>query len=538
MRFKLGYLPLTFSLLFLFVFFYIPILDILKRGLWNGKPSFGIVLSVLRDEYHRHVILFTIGQALLSTLLTVLFALPGAYFFSHYEFPGKRLLKAILTIPFVVPGLMISLAYIVLFGKNGLVTEILGKNLGILYSWRGIVLANVFYNYPVVFRIVSVAWESFNRNYDDVSLIFGVKGFKKFFRVDLPLLMPSILVAALMTFIFCYLSFTVPLVIGGYRYATIEVDIFTSVVTLLDFQTGAALALIQMIIAVLLIYLYMLEARKLTVRELATKLRRKRRLSTSFFLSPMGVTMLLYFFAVSFVLLLPLLAVVYESLSAGRLSLRWYHLVFSPGYNPFFGSSVLRSIVNSLIFGVSTIFLSVLLAFPLAYNLSRGKIPHWAEPFLILPFATSPVTLALAYIGTYHSTALYMTFWLVAFAHAIIAYPLVFRSIGTGLSRIKESLVEAALTLGSTPLKTFLRVELPLVAGSVVVGASFAFAISVAELGAVYMLAPPDWQTITVAIYSFISARRLGPAAALSVILMLITVASLLAIEAVGEESW
>lgn len=138
----------------------------------------------------------------------------------------------------------------------------------------------------------------------------------------------------------------------------------------------------------------------------------------------------------------------------------------------------------------------------------------------------------------FSTTPLYYTIWIVVIAHTIIAYPFVLRAVSTALKKIKPNLREAALSLGAGEWKAFLRVELPLAAGGLIVGAIFAFAMSIAELGATYMLATPEYTTMTIAIYKFLGARQFGSASALSVLLMAVSALGFIIIERTGEEVW
>ncbi len=540
MRVKSMLIAVVPSLAFLLVFFYYPVFAILKTGLWNGTLTLAYLREVVENPYHRHVMEFTIEQALASTVLTLLMGLPGAYIFAKYDFPGKRFLKAFLTVPFVMPSIMVALGFLLLFGRTGLVEALFGTNFGVLYSWKAILLANTFYNFPVVVRMVSALWQRINPHYEEAARTLGARGWRLFFRVTLPLLYPAIFASAMLTFVFCYLNFAIPLILGGYRYATMEVDIFTSVVTLLDFKTGAAIAIIQMALAAAFMYLYIRSLNAYSKMEEQKVLQKPEKLRLGFNLSSF---LMLFYAAMVFVLIvLPMLAVVYYSFhTGGSFSLEWYRRVFSAAYNPFFGASVVRSIENSLFFGSLTVLLSLIVALPIAHFLRRMSLMNLRgkgvlDVLVMLPIASSPVTLAMGYVKAFSATPMYMTMWIVAFAHAIIAYPFVFRSLDTSLRKIRENLYEAALSLGAGEWRAFMKVELPLAIGGILVGAVFAFAMSIAELGATYMLAPPNWQTMTIAIYGFLNERQFGAAAALSVILMMVSMVAFIGIESAGEE--
>ncbi|WP_297475180.1 iron ABC transporter permease [Thermococcus sp.] len=539
MRLRTGFILVPLA--FLLVFFYVPLVSIIKTGLWENGFTLKYISAVLQNDYHRHVILFTVEQAIASTLLTLAFGLPGAYIFAKYDFLGKRLTRAILTVPFVMPGIMVALGYILLFGRDGIITGLFGHDLGILYSWKGILLAHAFYNFPIVIRMVSSLWQRVNPHYEEAAMALGARGWRLFWRVTLPMISPAIFASAMLTFVFCFLSFSIPLIIGGYQYATIEVDIFTSIMTLLDFKTGSALAIIQITLSVVFMYLYLRSLDAYARREEQKALRKPVPFTRRDWLSLKGLAIALYSFLVFVFIVSPLLAVLYDSLRFnGHWSLEWYRRVFSAEYNPMFGATTLDAIRNSLAFGFTTVVLSLLVALPIAYALHRWNFTgkRLFDVMVMLPLASSPITLGLGYVRVFHATPLYYTFWIVAVAHTIIAYPFVLRAVSTSLKKIRPNLFEAALSLGAREWKAFLKVELPLALGGVIVGAIFAFAISIAELGATYMLAKPEYTTMTVAIYKFLGARQFGSASALSVLLMVVSMAGFLAIEGVGEEVW
>jgi len=536
-------LILSFPITFLIIFFYLPIISIIHEGLWDNGLTLKYLKAVLSNSYHRGIIFFTIGQALASTLLTLALGLPGAYIFAKYDFPGKSFVKAILTVPFVMPSIMVALGFILLFGKQGFFTQLIGRDLGILYSWKAILIAHAFYNFPVVVRMVSSLWQRINPHYEEVAMSLGARGFTLFRKVTLPMLLPGIFASSMLTFIFCFLSFSIPLILGGYRYATIEVDIFTSIMTLLDFKIGSALAIIQLTLSFVFMYIYIKSLDMYAKAEEQRVFRRPQKLTLRELIGLKGLLIGIYSVIVFVFIISPLLAVLYDSLIfQGRFSLEWYRRVFSAEYNPIFGANTLIAIKNSLLFGFSAVLLSTTVALIIAYALHRWQFKgkNIFEALVMLPLGSSAITLGLGYIRTFHKPPLELlgTWYIIVFAHTIIAYPFVLRAISAVLKKIKPNLKEAALSLGAKEWQAFIKVELPLALGGIIVGAIFAFAMSIAELGATYMLYQPEYTTITIAVYRFLSARQWGSASALSVILMIVSAVSFMIIERVGEEIW
>ncbi|ASJ02440.1 ABC transporter [Thermococcus profundus] len=535
---KLSPLVLLPSLVFLILFFYYPIVLILEDGL-----SPGALMDVIGDSYYRRVILFTFEQAVASTLLTLALGLPGAYIFAKYDFPGKRFLRALLTVPFVMPSIMVALGFIVLFGRNGVITNLIGHDPGIIYSWKGILLAHAFYNFPVVVRMVSALWQRINPHYEEAAMSLGARGFTLFRKVTLPMLYPGIFASAMLTFIFSFLSFSIPLIIGGYRYATIEVAIFTEIMTLLDFRRGSALAVIQLLLSFTFMYIYLKSLERYSKAEEQRIFQKARRITPGELLGIKGALIVGYSLIVGLFILAPLLAIIYESFTyGGRFTLQWYSHLFDSRYNPMFASDSLHAIGYTFVFGFSTVVLGLLVALPIAYSMRRWSFPgkRLFDTAVMLPLGSSAIVIGLGYIKAFHREPLQLigSPYLIVFAHTVIAYPFVLRALSASLGKIKRNLREAAMSLGARDLTAFLKVELPLAAGGLLVGAIFAFAMSIAELGATYMIYRPEYTTVTIAIYKYIGTRQFGPASAMAVVLMAVSLAGFLLIERTGEEIW
>ena len=142
-----------FPLLFLSIFFFYPLISILTEGLSDeeGKFTLGHIQSILSNRYILRVIAFTVEQALLSTLASILLGLPGAYLLARYDFRGKSIVKAITTVPFVLPSIIVVLGFVIFFGNNGVLNRAFmgafnleNPPLKILYSMKAISLAHTF----------------------------------------------------------------------------------------------------------------------------------------------------------------------------------------------------------------------------------------------------------------------------------------------------------------------------------------------------------------------------------------------------------
>ncbi len=197
------------------------------------------------------------------------------------------------------------------------------------------------------------------------------------------------------------------------------------------------------------------------------------------------------------------------------------------------------AIAISLAYAAATVFLAIGMGFPAAWALTRSgkqKMNRLLGSVIMLPLGTSAVTLGLGFIIALDAPPfdLRTSPILIPFAHTLVAFPFVVRSLVPSLNSIKPRLRHAASVLGASPGIVLRTIDLPLIGRAIFVAAIFAFSISLGEFGATALITRPEFPTIPVMIYRFLSqpgALNLGQAMALSTILSLITGISMLVIE-------
>ncbi len=200
--------------LFLAAFYFYPLAAILQTSFASG----GGFAELFTDAYYARVLLFTIFQAALSTLLTLIVALPAAYIFARYAFRGASILRALTTIPFLMPTIVVATAFSALFGPRGSVNLALmqlfrldSPPIQILNTLWIILLAHTFYNFTIVLRIVGGFWSNLDPQIENAARVLGANRWRTFRHVTLPLIAPAIVAAALLVFIFDFTSFGVVL---------------------------------------------------------------------------------------------------------------------------------------------------------------------------------------------------------------------------------------------------------------------------------------------------------------------------------------
>jgi thiamine transport system permease protein len=543
---------LFLPLLFLALFYFYPLVSILTLSLApEGRPDLAALARLASSSYYSKTLWFTTWQAALSTLLTVILGLPGAYVFSRYIFPGKSLLQALITIPFVLPTVVVAVAFTALLGPQGRLNLALMALLGLDRppldlegSLAAILLAHVFYNVVLVVRMVGAHWANLDPTLVEAARMLGAGRFRAFRAVTLPLLGPSLGAAALLTFIFCFTSFGVVLLLGGGHYATLEVEIYYRTVYLFDLPLAAALAMAQILLTFGLMSAYSRIQLRLGVPQMLRPRRvtqRRPRTAVEWGLLAGSLAPLLV------LLLCPLAALVERSLTVrGGEGLAHYRALFANPRGSVFYVPPVAAARNSLLFALATVALSLLLGVLVAVAVARrgggrassrfSVLARLMDPLFMLPLGTSAVTLGLGYIVALDEPPLNLRASpvLLVLAHTLVALPFVVRSVLPALRSIHPRLREAATMLRASPWQVWREVDLPIVARAVAVAAVFAFTISLGEFGATALIYRPQFPTMPVAIYRLLGRPGIanyGQALAMSTLLMVVCVAGFLGIE-------
>ncbi len=535
-----GLAPLTFLLLF---FFY-PLLQILGASLLpNGVPDLGPVRDLFADTYFLRVLLFSAWQALLSTVLTLLAGMPAAYVFARYRWRGKPLLRALATVPFVLPTVVVAAAFGALLGPNGAINTVLQSVFGLSsppIRLQGtlalILLSHVFYNFTVVLRIVGGMWANLDPGLEEAAAVLGAGRLRVWREVTLPLLLPAIGAAALLIYIFTFTAFGTVLILGGPRFATVEIEIYRQTVELFNLPAAAALALLQIAVSLLLTTLYTrLQERTALPLDLRPGRSVERPVTGAwrklFLGAVVGMVMVL--------LLLPLAALLVRSLTlGGAWTLDFFRLLRANRTNSYFFVPPATAIRNSLLFALAATTMALLIGLPAAYLLTspRRRVRALLDPLFMLPLGTSAVTLGFGYLIALDAPPLNLRAspLLVPIAHTLIAFPFVVRAVLPVLRGVNPRLREAAAVLGASPRRVLWEVDAPIIARAVLIGTVFAFTVSLGEFGAALLLSRPEYPTMPVVIYRFLGQPGLenyGQALAMSTLLMLVTVLGFVAIE-------
>lgn len=521
------------------LFFVLPVAGMVDRGLRpDGVLDPGAVLEVLARPRTGRVVWFTLWTATLGTVLAVVLGLPAAYVLHRLRFPGRGLVRAALLVPFVLPTVVVGVAFDLLLRDGGPLA-----GLDLAGTPAAIVAGLVFFNVAVVIRTVGAAWEGMDRRPAEAAAALGASPAQVWWSVTAPALRPAVVSAASVVFLFCATAFGVVLIVGGVRYASVETEIYLLTANLLDLQAAAALSLVQLLAVVALL---LVSARLRTTadptrsRVVATPRRPGRRDA-----GPLLVTGLVLMAVAA-----PVTALVVGSLRLdGAWSLASYRaLAGAPGDGHGQAGKALLvpvtdALANSVRTAVDATWMSVLLGLLVAAVVtrrSRSRAEHRVRSLLdglfMLPLGVSAVTLGFGFLVTLGRPPLELrdSPLLVPVAQALVALPLVVRTLVPVLASVDERLRQAAASLGATPAQTLLAVDLPVLWKPLLGAAGFAFAVSLGEFGATSFLVRPDYPTVPVVIFRLLGnpgELNYGMALAASVVLAATTATVMLAVE-------
>lgn len=532
--YRLIPLPSTIVLLLLF---FVPLLFTLSRAFITEEGfSFSRISGVLMDPYTQRIMLFTLTQAFLSTLASLLVALPGSYLLANYSFRSKRLILALSKIPFVIPSILVVLGFVIFFGNNGFLNQLMMKlfkleqpPLRILYSFKAIILAHTFYNFPIIMNLVSTYWENMDRRCEAASCTLGATKVRTFFSITLPRLLPAIISAASLVFLFCFNSFAIIMVLGGGpKYTTMEVEIYRQARTLGSPEAASALAIFSIVATSLLLMLYNKSQAWLARSEQYNRTAHKAQRKPATLVGKL-LALLYSLFTILFIVG-PIASVVVRSFMASTsrsgaesFSLKWYRQLLSLERATGHMGSALQALSNSVVIGLLVALCTIPVAVTLSVGIRRKKEHGSAlELLCMLPMTVSSVIIGLGYliVSTWIRGNTFTGYTLVVLAHMVIAVPFVLRTILPEMRKIPESYVRSSLTLGAGPLRTFLLIELPLLKSSMLTGGIFAFALSMGEFNATLTLSNSSIVTLPIVMYRLIGSYNFQGACALGTILI------------------
>jgi len=501
-------IPLTFVAML----FYWPIAEITTLGLS------GDWLATLGDPKTLEVIWFTLLQAGLSTVVTLLIAMPGAYLLYRKSFPGQPLVRALITVPFVLPSIVVAVGFTVFRNAHDFWIELGLTFLSDPVYW--IIAAHVFVNYSIAVRTIGGVWATMDSEIEEAAELDGAGRLKTLLAISLPQLRPAIFSAAALVFLFSATSFGIVLVLGGGQVETIETAIYFSATQFLDLEAAAALVLVQTVITAAAFLIGSSLAKGTVGLEQVFEGAPKPKVD----LRDLPSTLLTAVIVVG-LLLMPMLLVLVEAFKVrDGLGLQNFFNLSTRGARDLLNISVLDAAVNSIRNMVVAAGIAFGLGTLISWLLVRTRQKVLDLVFLV-PLGVSSVVLGFGFLVSFYADwfPLRSSWLIVPLAQALIALPMVIRLVFPALISIGKEPIEQASLDGASPFQIWRFIESGMIKGVLLTALGYAAIISVGEFGASSFLAYGSEGTIPTLLYRLIARpgeQNYGMAMAVSAILI------------------
>ena len=523
------------AFLTLFILYPLAIL-LVDSFVTDSGPSFEVFTRIFQMGSFTTAITNTLAVGFLVSIVSALVGLLFAYVEVYVKLKTKfmsGLFQVVSMLPVVSPPFVLSLSIIMLFGKSGLITRyLLGMYDNSVYGFWGIFVVQTLTFFPVCYMMLKGLLKNIDPSLEEAARDMGASRWKVFTSVTLPLVLPGLGNAFLVTFIESIADFANPMIIGG-SYDTLATTIYLQITGAYDKQGAAAMAVVLLCITLLMFVVqkYVLEAK--STATLSGKASRARMLITdaSVRIPLTVICCALAIFVVVMYLCVPFGALFKTWGYDFSLTTKWFEQVFTKyhGFQAFRDSFLL-----SLIAAPITAILSMIISYLVVKRNFRTK--GFIEAVSMLAMAVPGTVLGVGYIrgfsgGIFHTGVLQGIYG----SAAILIIVFIVRSLPTGtrsgisaLRQIDKSIEESAYDMGADSFTVFRTVSLPLIKDSFFSGLVTAFVRSITAISAIILLVTPQFFLITVQINEFAEKGNYGIACAFATILIVITYGSVL----------
>ena len=516
------------------VVFILPVGAVFLRSLTDISE----LARTITDPYTYRLLGFTVWESALSAAISVLLALPFAAFFSRYTFKCRKAILTMSDAAFAMPAILVVLGFVIYYGNNGMVNAALKAISGgrwsvkILYSFKAIILAHVYLNFPVAFSLITSSLSTMSDNEENASRLLGKSEIHTFIFITIPKVKGMLIASFTLIFLFCFPSFLIVMSLGGNpRFFTIEAEIYKRTYTDMNPASSAALAMFSFVIMTLLLLLtgYGKQTKK------ATRSRRVLRKAKG---GKKAIAMVLSTVIVLF-MAPPLLSILYRSLftKTGTFTLKAWSSILALDRRGGVATSI-SAIVNSILIASAASYISMKMATSISVGAARRK-SSFTVLLTSLPMAVGSVSMGLGFAFIAAKMPIRNTLFsyvLVLLAHIVVVLPFSVRTMMPGARRIPERLSLAAKTLGGSTKEAYRKIEYPMLKPYRRRAMAFAFALSLGETNATLALSEGRVTTIPILIYKMINQYNYQGASALAVILLAVAITVFAIGETGGDE--
>ena len=513
------------------LFLLYPLYKLLYNAFFNnGTFTLEQFETFFSQKYYVKSIFNSLKVSVCATVLSLIIGVPLAYFYQMYEIKGKTILQVLIILCSMSAPFIGAYSWIMLLGRSGVITKFIEAIIPItmpsIYGFNGILLVLSLQLYPLVFLYVSGGLKNIDNSLLEASENMSCGGFKRFFKIVIPLSMPTIIASALMVFMRAFADFGTPLLIGE-GYQTFPVIIYNSYFaeTGGNHNFGAAISVIAIVITaiIFLIQKYINGQFKFTMNALHPIERKK-------ISGIKNILIHIYCWFIVCLAFLPQVYVIYTSFlkTSGKIFLKGFSL---DSYKYAF-THLKRAIPNTFIIGGIALIIVIVLAILISYLVVRrsNTMNKTIDTISMIPYIIPGSVVGIALVMAFNKKPLVLagTATIMIVALVIRRIPYTIRSSTATLQQIPMSIEEAAISLGSSKLEAFFKITVPMMGNGILSGAIMSWVTIITELSTAIILYNLKTVTLTLATYTYVSRGNYGIAAAYATILTVTTVISLL----------
>lgn len=496
----------------------------------GGGVTLAHYAQFFKKRYYYRALLNSMSVTACVTVLAVLIGAPMAYLTSAFHIRGKRVIDVLIIVSMLSPPFIGAYSWILLGGRSGVITtffsEYLGVNMPTIYGFTGILLVLTLKLYPFVYLYVSGALKSIDVSLSEAAESLGCSPLKKVFTIVLPLITPTVLAGGLLVFMNALADFGTPMLIGE-GFVVMPVLIYSEFVSEMGGQANFAAALAAiMVVLTCLIFL----GQKYVVNKKSFTMSALRPMKPTALAPLPNACAHIFIYVLVFLSIIPQLTVVYTSF------MKVNGVVFAPGYSldsyRIIFDKLGTAITNTYLYGLAAIVIIVLLGMFIAYLATRRRnlITSVIDTFTMFPYIIPGSVLGITLLLAFNKPPIILsgTAFIIILAFVVRRLPYTLRSSAAILYQISPSVEEASISLGCSPMKTFFKVTAIMMLPGVMAGAILSWITVINELSASVILYTGGTRTMSVSIYTEVIRASYGTAAALSSVLTLTTILSLM----------
>ncbi len=490
----------------------------------TGRLSLNGFKTFFADPTYTTAFMNTIRLGVTSMIGTLMLGAPLAYVVARYDFPGKSIVALLPLATIVLPDIIVSQAWLMLLGNNGIVRlalEDIGIWLPSFYGWFGMSFVLILNDYTYVYLGMLAAIKAIDGTIEEAAVNLGASNIRRALTVTLPVLLPALTINAMIVFTLAVDNFSIPMILGG------RVDVLSSLTytTFLSemggdpvMQSVLAVASVALVGFVLFVQKRLVERKTYHMQQGRAPMPIKAQGLPAIILTGMAVLFVAFSMTPAAIVILGAFTKASGPvMQYGQFTLE--NLERALRYAP-------EPILNSLMLASVATIAGTCFAIVVSYLIVKKRRPVVTalDYVVMLPLAISGTVLGIALIQTYNSGYIVLTgTWVImAAAYFVRKVPFSIRSASASLYSIPDSIEEASINLGVPPIQSFFKVVLPLMKPAILAAAILMWVTSLAEISATIVLYYGGMETMPIQMFRQIDAGFLHTASAYGVILMVV----------------